>query len=89
MGCTASVYASARKKKKTIPQVTVFVPSIRVPAESDLQRTLKGLIPKDLAHQICLLRNRIMFVAQDTGKSFSLDSCVRIASVAVTNYCCR
>lgn len=67
MGCAASVYAIGRKKKYNIPEITVFVAPMRVPASSDLQRTLRGLIPKDLADGISSLRNQIVFVAQDTG----------------------
>ncbi|KAM7509308.1 hypothetical protein LguiA_019761 [Lonicera macranthoides] len=68
MGCAASV-AIGRKKKKNIPLVSIFVPPMRVPAQSDLQRTLKGLIPKDLADRIGSLRNQIVLVAEDTGGS--------------------
>lgn len=68
MGCAPSVSLSIKKKKKkNIPQVIFFFPSIRVPGQSDLLRTLKGFIPQDLALKINQLRNQIMFVAQDTG----------------------
>lgn len=66
MGCAASV-AIGRKKRKNIPLVSIFVPPMRVPAQSDLQGTLKGLIPKDLADRIGSLRNQIVLVAEDTG----------------------
>ncbi|KAK2968789.1 hypothetical protein RJ640_028182 [Escallonia rubra] len=69
MGCTCSVYAVGRRKKKNIPQVTIFVPSLRVPVQTDLQRPLRGLIPKDLADRISSLRNQIVLVAGDTGGS--------------------
>ncbi|KAG8385012.1 hypothetical protein BUALT_Bualt04G0177900 [Buddleja alternifolia] len=68
MGCTSSVYAIG-KKKKNIPEVSIFVPSLRIPVQSDMQRTLRGLIPKDLADRITSLRNRIVLVAEDTGGS--------------------
>ncbi|KAI4350462.1 hypothetical protein L6164_004915 [Bauhinia variegata] len=69
MGCTSSVYALGKKKKANIAEVAVFVPSIRIPIHSDLQRALKGIIPKDLSDKFTLLRNQIVFVAEDTGGS--------------------
>ncbi|CAI9114482.1 OLC1v1015214C1 [Oldenlandia corymbosa var. corymbosa] len=69
MGCAASVSMSVKKKKKNIPQVFFFVPPIRVPGESNLMRSLKGMIPQDLSHKMTQLRSQIMFVAQDTGGS--------------------
>lgn len=67
MGCTSSVYAIGKKKKRNIPEVSVFVPCLRVPAQCDTQRMLRGLIPKDLAERITSLRNQICLVAEDTG----------------------
>ena len=67
MGCTYSVYGVGRKKKLSIPEVVVFVPSMRIPAQCDLQRALKGLIPRDLIDRLSCLRNRIALVAEDTG----------------------
>ncbi|KAI3457789.1 hypothetical protein Pfo_014452 [Paulownia fortunei] len=69
MGCTSSVSAIGKKKKKCIPEVSIFVPFLRVPVQSDMQRTLRGLIPKDLADRITSLRNQIVLVAEDTGGS--------------------
>ncbi|GMY13008.1 BRO1 domain-containing protein BROX homolog [Fagus crenata] len=70
MGCTSSIYAVTRKKKKlSVPEVVVFVPSMRIPVQSDLQRPLRGLIPKDLADRLSCLRNQIVLVAEDTGGS--------------------
>ncbi|OMO85500.1 hypothetical protein CCACVL1_10150 [Corchorus capsularis] len=69
MGCTYSVYGLGRKKKLSIPEVVVFVPSMRIPAQCDLQRALKGLIPRDLIDRLTCLRNRIALVAEDTGGS--------------------
>ncbi|XP_028780264.1 uncharacterized protein LOC114736570 [Neltuma alba] len=70
MGCTNSVHALGKKKKKTsIPEVVVFVPSIRFPLQSDLHRALKGLVPGDLADKFSSLRNQIVLVAEDTGGS--------------------
>jgi len=64
MGCTYSVY---KKKKSSFPEVVVLTPSIRIPVQSDLQRALKGLVPKDLADKLSSLRNQIVLVAEDTG----------------------
>lgn len=62
------MYKIGMKKKKNIPQVTVFVPPLRIPVLSDdIHKTLKGLIPKHLVDRINSLRNQIVFVAQDTG----------------------
>ncbi|KAK7826693.1 hypothetical protein CFP56_031998 [Quercus suber] len=69
MGCTTSIYAVGRKKKKNVPEVVVFVPSMRIPVQSDLLRPLRGLIPKDLADRLSCLRNQIVLVAEDTGGS--------------------
>lgn len=64
MGCSYSAY---RKKKSSFPEVVVLVPSTRIPVQSDLQRALKGLVPKDLADKLSSLRNQIVLVAEDTG----------------------
>ncbi|KAJ6777023.1 hypothetical protein OIU74_001074 [Salix koriyanagi] len=70
MGCGASIYAVGKRKKKTnIPEVVVYVPSMRIPAQSDLQRPLRGLIPHDLVDRLGCLRNQIVLVAEDTGGS--------------------
>ncbi|KAK7377590.1 hypothetical protein VNO80_03018 [Phaseolus coccineus] len=66
MGCTNSVY---RKKKTSFPEVVFFVPSTRIPVQSDLQRVLKGVIPRDLADKLTSLRNQIVLVAEDTDGS--------------------
>jgi hypothetical protein len=58
-----------KKKKSSIHEVLVFTPSIRIPIQSDLQRPLKGLIPKDLADKFSSLRNQIVLVAEDTDGS--------------------
>lgn len=68
MGCASSVYAVGGRKKLTVPEVVVLVPSTRIPAQSDLQRRLRGLIPIDLAHRLSSLRNQIVLVAEDTGQ---------------------
>ncbi|KAM2632186.1 hypothetical protein EV1_022952 [Malus domestica] len=69
MGCASSAYAIRGKKKLTVPEVVVFVPSTRIPAQSDVQKRLRGLIPKDLVDRLSSLRNQIVLVAEDTGGS--------------------
>ncbi|XP_044502112.1 uncharacterized protein LOC123223103 isoform X2 [Mangifera indica] len=69
MGCTSSVCALGRKKKVIIPEAVVFVPSVKIPAQSDLQRPLKGLIPRELLDRLVCLRNQIVLVAEDTDGS--------------------
>ncbi|CAN1243804.1 hypothetical protein LINPERPRIM_LOCUS5830 [Linum perenne] len=67
MGCTASVYA--KKKKPTISEVVIHVPSMRIPAQSDLQRALKGSVPQDLLDRLSGLRSQIVLIAEDTDGS--------------------
>lgn len=69
MGCTASVCLAGRKKKLSIPEIAVFVPSMRVPVQSNLQRALKGLVPRDLVDRLLALRNQILLLAEDTDGS--------------------
>ncbi|KAL2544219.1 BRO1 domain-containing protein [Forsythia ovata] len=72
MGCAISISAVGKKgknMKKSIQKVTVFVPSLRVPFQSDLQKRLGGLIPKDLVDRISSLRNQIVLVAEDIAIS--------------------
>ncbi|KAJ6371568.1 hypothetical protein OIU77_001973 [Salix suchowensis] len=69
MGCGASMYPAGERKNKSVPEVVVYVPSMRIPAQSDLQRTLRGLIPQDLVDRLACLRNQIVLVAEDTGGS--------------------
>ena len=49
----------------------VFVPSTRIPVQSDLQRMVKGVIPRDLADKLTSLRNQIVLIAEDTGVPFA------------------
>lgn len=72
MGCSSSMYAVGRKKKKklSVPEVVVFIPSMRIPEQSNLQRPLRGLIPKDLADRLSCIRNQIVLVAEDNGLAY-------------------
>ncbi|KAJ8771976.1 hypothetical protein K2173_027153 [Erythroxylum novogranatense] len=68
MGCTASSFAVGRRKTKPIvPEVVVYAPSMRIPCQTDLQRTLRGLVPRDLIDRLACLRTQIVMVAEDTG----------------------
>ena len=70
LGCTSSM---GWKKKKKIPEVTIFVPQLRVPVRSDgLQKILRSVVPTDVVDQISCLRNQIVLVAEDTGMQFQL-----------------
>lgn len=67
MRCTSSM---GWKKKKKIPEVTIFVPQLRVPVRSDdLQKILRSLVPTDVVDKISCLRNQIVLVAENTGGS--------------------
>lgn len=67
MGCAASVCMGGGRKKLSIPEIAVFVPSMRVPVQSNLQRALKGLVPRFLVDRLSELRNQILLLAEDTG----------------------
>lgn len=84
MGCTYSVY---RKKKSSFPEVVVFVPSTRIPVQSDLQRVLKGVIPRDLADKLAALRNQIVLIAEDTGVPLPFQLICIVISVLYSCFC--
>ncbi|GAV77231.1 BRO1 domain-containing protein [Cephalotus follicularis] len=67
MGCTSSVCVIGRKKKVIIKENVVFVPSLWIPAQFDLQRALRGRISRNLADRLTCLRSQIVLVAEDTG----------------------
>ncbi|KAI6692249.1 hypothetical protein NL676_019959 [Syzygium grande] len=69
MGCAASVCMGGGRKKLSIPEIAVFVPSMRVPVQSNLQRALKGLVPRYLVDRLSELRNQILLLAEDTDGS--------------------
>ncbi|XP_071702040.1 uncharacterized protein [Rutidosis leptorrhynchoides] len=69
MGCAVSVYRVGGKKQLKIPLVTVLVPSIRIPAQSNIQKPLKGIVPKDLVDRLTSLRNQIALLAEETDVS--------------------
>ncbi|KAB1202860.1 BRO1 domain-containing protein BROX [Morella rubra] len=51
------------------PRSRGICPVVRIPVQSDIQRPLRGLIPKDLADRLSCIRNQIVLVAADTGVS--------------------
>ncbi|KAK9120178.1 hypothetical protein Scep_018271 [Stephania cephalantha] len=75
MGCTSSMpnkmYNVGKKKNKkrklNIPEVVVFVSSLSLPGETNLQRALRGLLPRHLVDRLSGLRSQIMILAEDTG----------------------
>ncbi|KAJ0260915.1 Endosomal targeting BRO1-like domain-containing protein [Hirschfeldia incana] len=71
MGCATSAYAvvGRKNKKKIVQESVVFVPQLRAPVQSDLQRQLKGVAPKTTVDRLSCLRNQIQLVAEDTGGS--------------------
>ncbi|KAL0843071.1 hypothetical protein Bca101_016316 [Brassica carinata] len=71
MGCATSAYAvvGRKNKKRNIQESVVFVPQLRVPVQSDLQRHLKDVAPKTTVDRLACLRNQIQLVAEDTGGS--------------------
>ncbi|MFS8017538.1 putative BRO1 domain-containing protein BROX [Helianthus anomalus] len=70
MGCAVSVYrVGGNKKQMKIPMVTVFVPSVRVPVNSSFQKSLKGVVPKELIDRLTSFRNQIALLTQQTDVS--------------------
>ncbi|KAF5763954.1 putative BRO1 domain-containing protein BROX [Helianthus annuus] len=70
MGCAVSVYrVGGNKKQMKIPVVTVFVPSVRVPVNSSFQKSLKGVVPKELIDRLTSFRNQIALLTQQTDVS--------------------
>ncbi|KAE9449015.1 hypothetical protein C3L33_19086, partial [Rhododendron williamsianum] len=72
MGCSPSICAAGKRKNNlNILEIAIFVPSMCVPLQTDLQRALRGLIPKDLADRVVSHRNRIVLVAEGEENSGS------------------
>ncbi|XP_074275172.1 uncharacterized protein LOC141599145 isoform X2 [Silene latifolia] len=71
MGCTSSMLQARGKKKKkmTISELVVFVPTMLIPVPSDLHKGLKGIIPIDVLDRLVALRNRIILLSEDTDVS--------------------
>lgn len=70
MGCSPSICAAGKRKNNlNILEIAIFVPSVCVPLQTDLQKALRGLIPRDLADRVVSHRNRIVLV--DEGEETS------------------
>ncbi|KAH9625630.1 hypothetical protein KSS87_019990 [Heliosperma pusillum] len=72
MGCNSSMLQAGGKKKKkkmTISELVVFVPTIHIPVPSDLHKGLKGIIPMDVLDRLVALRNRVILLSEDTDVS--------------------
>lgn len=68
MGCAYSVTGKKKKKMmKNIPEIAVFVPSMRVPFNSDLQTALKGTVTADVVEKLQALRNNIICIADQNN----------------------
>lgn len=68
MGCAYSVTGKKKKKMmKNIPEIAVFVPSMRVPFHSDLQTALKGTVTADVVEKLQALRNNIICIADQNN----------------------
>ncbi|KAM7267925.1 hypothetical protein ACFE04_010091 [Oxalis oulophora] len=70
MGCNSSVNVAEKqqkKKKVSVSEICVFVPSLWIPTKTDVRGELKGLIPTDLVDRLACLRNNIVLMAEDSG----------------------
>ncbi|KAM7267237.1 hypothetical protein ACFE04_009403 [Oxalis oulophora] len=67
MGCSSSVNVAEKKKKIAVSEIGVLVPSMWVPAQCNVRKALKALIPNDLAERLTCLRNKIVLMAEDSG----------------------
>ncbi|XP_072981552.1 uncharacterized protein [Typha angustifolia] len=70
MGCTSSnpkryIAGRRRKKQSIIHEVAVFVPALRVPVAVDFIRPLRGLISRDVIDKLCVLRSRVVSLAEE------------------------
>ncbi|XXG41717.1 hypothetical protein AAC387_Pa01g2125 [Persea americana] len=75
MGCTSSIskrYSIGRKKKLNIPEILVFTPTLRIPANSDLVRPLRGRVSQEIVEKLFAFRSRILLLAEQClGSAFS------------------
>lgn len=71
MGCTSSIskrYSIGRKKKLNIPEILVFTPTLRIPANSDLVRPLRGHVSQEIVEKLFAFRSRILLLAEQCSK---------------------
>lgn len=52
-----------------ISEAVVFVPTMQIPVQSDLQKGLKGFIPKHIIDRLLDFRNRVILLSEDTDVS--------------------
>ncbi|RWR80086.1 BRO1 domain-containing protein BROX [Cinnamomum micranthum f. kanehirae] len=72
MGCTSSIskrYSIGRKKKLNIPEILVFTPTLRIPANSDLVRPLRGRVSQEIVEKLFAFRSRILLLAEQCIRS--------------------
>uniref|UniRef100_A0A0D9XSE8 BRO1 domain-containing protein n=1 Tax=Leersia perrieri TaxID=77586 RepID=A0A0D9XSE8_9ORYZ len=71
MGCGASlpkkckVGGKGKKRRSIIQEVAVFVPTIRIPVDSDVVQPLRGLVSKELVDRLSKLRDRVVALSEE------------------------
>lgn len=71
MGCGPSIpkkYSiggKGRKRRSIIQEVAVFVPTVRIPVDSDVVHPLRGLVSKDLVDRLSKLRAHVVALAEE------------------------
>ncbi|KAJ6849046.1 uncharacterized protein M6B38_271535 [Iris pallida] len=70
MGCTSSipkrypVLGRKKKKRNSINEVVIFVPSFQIPTVIDFLHPLRGLVSRDIIDRLSGLRGRIVSLAE-------------------------
>lgn len=78
MGCGASipkkckVGGKGKKRRSVIQEVAVFVPTIRIPVDSDVAHPLRGLVSKELVDRLSKFRDRVVALSEDICMSLPL-----------------
>ncbi|KQJ88458.1 uncharacterized protein LOC100839641 [Brachypodium distachyon] len=69
MGCGASIpikySGKGRKRRSVIQEVAVFVPTIRVPEDTDIVNPLRGLVSKELVDRLAALRANVVSLSEE------------------------
>uniref|UniRef100_A0A0E0MFS7 BRO1 domain-containing protein n=1 Tax=Oryza punctata TaxID=4537 RepID=A0A0E0MFS7_ORYPU len=71
MGCGASipkkckVGGKGKKRRSVIQEVAVFVPTIRIPVDSDVAHPLRGLVSKELVDRLSKFRARVVALSEE------------------------
>ncbi|KAL4192085.1 hypothetical protein AMTRI_Chr06g170490 [Amborella trichopoda] len=73
MGCTNSIsrHINGKKKQLHVPEVAIFVPTLRIPKEIDFQRALQGTVTPKLVEKLSSLRSQIVLIAEGGCLKFS------------------